>query len=204
MEYFYSRIRVGLRQTLSVARKLRVEYSGAIYHVMNRKNRREPIFQDDTDRQLFLDPLAEACRKTGWPVHGYCLMSNHLPVPSTADKFSPGGGNAAGESGGGDEKVLGTSTDRFNRKHRLVGHLFSGRAFQGWHRQLAWAVGRLAQRKVGAFAIENGHRAIASRPGAGRQVADRYRQVACSTLTEPDGRVDQEGQRFVSRLDPRA
>ena len=57
-----------------VARKLRVEYPGAIYHVMNRGDRREPIFQDDTDRQLFLRTLEEACLKTGWQVHVYCLI----------------------------------------------------------------------------------------------------------------------------------
>ncbi len=48
-----------------MARKLRVEYPGAIYHVMNRGDRREPIFHDDQDRQRFLETLAEACAKTG-------------------------------------------------------------------------------------------------------------------------------------------
>jgi hypothetical protein len=48
-----------------MARKLRVEYRGAIYRVLNRGHRREPIFQTDRDRTLFLDTLAETCRKTG-------------------------------------------------------------------------------------------------------------------------------------------
>ena len=59
-------------------RKLRVEYKGAIYHVMNRGDRREPIFLDDGDRRLFVETLGQACRKTGWQIHAYCLMSNHF------------------------------------------------------------------------------------------------------------------------------
>ena len=58
-----------------MARKLRVQYSGAIYHVMNRGDRREPIFKDDADRKRFLETLAEACGKTQWQVHAYCLMT---------------------------------------------------------------------------------------------------------------------------------
>jgi REP element-mobilizing transposase RayT len=61
-----------------MARKLRIQYPGAIYHVMNRADRREPIFNDDKDRQLFVDTLQEACEKTDWQVHAFCLMSNHL------------------------------------------------------------------------------------------------------------------------------
>jgi hypothetical protein len=51
-----------------MARKLRVQYPGAVYHVMNRGDRREPIYADDQDRLLFLDTLAEACEKTDWQV----------------------------------------------------------------------------------------------------------------------------------------
>ena len=61
-----------------VARKLRVEYPGAVYHVMNRGDRREDIFRTDQDRALFVDTLAEACGKTGWQVHAFCLMPNHF------------------------------------------------------------------------------------------------------------------------------
>ena len=61
-----------------MARKLRVEYPGAVYHVMNRGDRWEPIFRDDEDRQRFLDTLAQACGKTGWKVHAICLMPNHF------------------------------------------------------------------------------------------------------------------------------
>lgn len=61
-----------------MARKLRIQYPGAIYHVMNRGDRREAIFEDDEDRQRLLETLAQACQKTGWQVHAYCLMRNHF------------------------------------------------------------------------------------------------------------------------------
>jgi REP element-mobilizing transposase RayT len=101
-----------------VARKLRIQYPGAIYHVMNRGDRREAIFADDADRQRFLETLTEACRKTGWQVHAYCLMSNHFhmvvetPQPNLVI---------------GMKWLLGTYTSRFNRRHKEFGHLFSGR-----------------------------------------------------------------------------
>ena len=63
---------------VGVPRKLRIEYPGAIYHVMNRGDRQEPIFEGDPDRELFLETLAEACLKTTWQVHAYCLMGNHF------------------------------------------------------------------------------------------------------------------------------
>ena len=61
-----------------MARKLRVQYPGAIYHVMNRGDRREAIFLSDKDRALFIETLDEACQKTDWQVHAWCLMSNHF------------------------------------------------------------------------------------------------------------------------------
>ncbi|HEX5400420.1 MAG TPA: transposase [Verrucomicrobiae bacterium] len=99
-------------------RKLRVEYEDAIYHVMNRGDRREPIFEDDQDREIFLATLGEACAKTGWQVHALCLMPNHFhlvvetPQPNLV---------------AGMKWFLGTYTARFNRRHKLFGHLFSGR-----------------------------------------------------------------------------
>jgi putative transposase len=99
-------------------RKLRIEYVGAIYHVMNRGDRREPIFLCDEDRQLFVQTLAEACQKTGWQVYAYCLMSNHFHLVVE----TPRANLAAGM-----QWFLGTYTTRFNRRHKLFGHLFSGR-----------------------------------------------------------------------------
>jgi REP element-mobilizing transposase RayT len=101
-----------------MARKLRVELAGAVYHVMNRGDRREEIFLEDADRELFLATLAECCAKTGWEVHAFCLMPNHFhlvvetPQPNLV---------------AGMKWLLGTYTARFNRRHKLFGHLFSGR-----------------------------------------------------------------------------
>ena len=59
-------------------RQRRIEYAGAVYHAMNRGDRREPIFHDDADRKRFLETLGEACAKTDWQLHAYCLMGNHF------------------------------------------------------------------------------------------------------------------------------
>ena len=59
-------------------RKLRVEYPGAIYHLMNRGDRKEDIFVDDRDRQRFRETLGEGCQRTGWQVRADCLMRNHF------------------------------------------------------------------------------------------------------------------------------
>ena len=99
-------------------RKLRVEYAGAIYHVLSRGDRREAIFIDDVDRQDFVKTLAEACVKTGWQVHAYCLMSNHFhlvvetPQPNLVK---------------GMQWLLSTYTIRLNARQKLSGHVFSGR-----------------------------------------------------------------------------
>jgi putative transposase len=101
-----------------MARKLRLEYAGAIYHVMNRGDRREAIFRDDVDRKRFSETLGEACARSGWQVHAYCLMPNHFhlvvetPQPTLV---------------AGMKWLLGTYPGRFNRRHKVFGHVFSGR-----------------------------------------------------------------------------
>jgi len=99
-------------------RKLRLEYAGAIYHVVNRGDRREDIFKDDLDRRQFLSTLQEACQKAEWQVHAYCLMRQ---------SFSPGDGNSPGQCCGGHEVVAGVYTKRFNIRHKFRGHVFAGR-----------------------------------------------------------------------------
>lgn len=99
-------------------RQLRIEYEGAIYHVMNRGDRREPIFNDDRDRSFFLEALGEACAKTGWQIHAYCLMENHFHLVLETPQANLVSGM---------KWFLGTYTNRFNRRHKLCGHLFSGR-----------------------------------------------------------------------------
>ena len=56
-----------------MARKARVEFEGAVYHVLDLGDRREPIFKDDTDRRRFLETLAEVCQRVGWRVRAYVL-----------------------------------------------------------------------------------------------------------------------------------
>ncbi len=58
-------------------RKARVEFPGALYHVLDRSDRREAIFCDDADRLRFLETLGEVCARTGWRLHAWVLMSNH-------------------------------------------------------------------------------------------------------------------------------
>jgi len=101
-----------------MARKVRVEFAGAIYHVINRGDRQEAIFRDERDRERFLATLAETCLKTGWQVHAYCLMGNHFHLVVE----TPQANLVAGM-----KWLLGTYTSRFNRRHRVFGHLFSGR-----------------------------------------------------------------------------
>ena len=111
-------VRLGSVTLPAMARKLRVEYPGAIYHVLNRGDRREPIFRDDADRNQFLGTLGEACAKAGWQVHALCLMPNHFHLVVETPR---------GDLVAGMKWFLGTYTSRFNRRHKLFGHLFSGR-----------------------------------------------------------------------------
>jgi len=99
-------------------RKLRVEYAGAIYHVMSRGDRREDIFVDDVDRQDFLKTLAEACQKTGFQVHAYCLMRNHFHLVVETPQANLVAGMAW---------LLSAYTIRLNHRHQLCRHVFSGR-----------------------------------------------------------------------------
>ena len=99
-------------------RKLRVQFPGAIYHLMSRGDRREKIFLDDVDRHDFLKTLAEACQKTDWQVHAYCLMPNHYHLVVETPQPNLVAGMAWLQS---------TYTIRLNHRHKLFGHVFSGR-----------------------------------------------------------------------------
>jgi putative transposase len=101
-----------------MARKLRIQYPGAIYHCMSRGNHRADVFKTDKDREHFLDTLAEACAKTDWQIHAWCLMPTHFHLVLETPKANLVEGM---------KWLLGTYTSRFNRRHRLFGHLFSGR-----------------------------------------------------------------------------
>ena len=101
-----------------MARKARVEFEGAVYHVLDRGDRREAIFRDDTDRERFLATLGEACARTGWWVHALVLMSNHYHLLIQTPHANLVAGRRWFQT---------TWTVRFNRRHRLSGHLFQGR-----------------------------------------------------------------------------
>ena len=60
-----------------MARPLRIEFAGGLYHVTSRGNAREDIYVDDDDRIAFLKLLHKACNRYDWYCHTYCLMSNH-------------------------------------------------------------------------------------------------------------------------------
>jgi REP element-mobilizing transposase RayT len=95
-----------------------MEYPGAIYHVINRGDRREDIFRDDADRTRFLETLGETCGKTDWVVLAYCLMRNHFHLVVETPQ-----GNLVS----GMKWFLGVYTKRFNIRHKECGHLFAGR-----------------------------------------------------------------------------
>ena len=60
-----------------MARPLRIEFPGAVYHVTSRGNERKAIFGDDQDRKIFLDTLEHVTNRYNWFCHAYCLMKNH-------------------------------------------------------------------------------------------------------------------------------
>jgi putative transposase len=99
-------------------RQLRIQYPCAMYHVMSRGNRRAEIFLDDVDRHDFLKTLAEACQKTGWQIHAYCLMGNHYHLVLETPNANLVAGMAWLQS---------TYTIRLNHRHQLIGHVLSGR-----------------------------------------------------------------------------
>lgn len=99
-------------------RKPRIEYPGAIYHVMSRANGKGNIFESDVDRQDFVKTLAETSEKTGFIVHAYCLMRNHFHLVVE----TPNGNLVAGM-----RWLLSAYTLRFNPRHKRFGHVFSGR-----------------------------------------------------------------------------
>ncbi len=103
---------------LSMARKIRIEFEGALYHVMARGNQGRAIYSDDQDRKLWLETLTEACEKTGWHIHAYVLMGNHYHLLLE----TPEANLVAGM-----KWLQGTYTQRYNSRHKVFGHLFQGR-----------------------------------------------------------------------------
>ena len=104
-----------------MARPLRIEFAGALYHITSRGDKKSAIYLDDGDRIQFLDSLNEVCTRFNWVLHAYCLMGNHyhLLVETPESNLSLG-----------MRQLNGVYTQWFNRTHDRVGHVFQGR-FKG-------------------------------------------------------------------------
>lgn len=101
-----------------MARPLRLEHAGAVWHVTSRGNALQDIFLDDGDREEFLRIVARSVDVFRWTVHGYVLMSNHYHL--LLDTPEP-------NLSRGMRQLNGIYTQRFNRRHQRVGHVFQGR-----------------------------------------------------------------------------
>ncbi len=101
-----------------MARPIRLEFPGAIYHVTTRGNGGGDIFVDDQDRKQFLTVLAEVVSRTGWIVYAYVLMDNHyhLLIETPNSNLSRG-----------MRQLNGVYTQRFNSRHGTGGQVFQGR-----------------------------------------------------------------------------
>jgi putative transposase len=101
-----------------MARQPRVEFEGAMHHVMSRGNDGILVFRDDLDRERFLALLAEEIVRSRWTLHDYCLMSNHyhLSISTVECTLSTG-----------MHRLLARYAQYFNRRHRRRGHLFQER-----------------------------------------------------------------------------
>ncbi len=101
-----------------MARPLRIEFPGAVYHVTSRGNARQAIFIDEEDRGRFLDGLSLVVERFNWLCHAYCLMENHyhLLIETPNANLSKG-----------MRELNGVYTQGFNQRYRRVGHLFQGR-----------------------------------------------------------------------------
>lgn len=104
-----------------MSRPLRIEFAGALYHLTSRGDRREAIYEDDEDRQRFLDTLAEVAERYNWVCHAYCLMTNHYHLVAET---------VEGKLSQGMRHLNGVYTQASNRRHARNGHLFQGR-FKG-------------------------------------------------------------------------
>lgn len=101
-----------------MSRPLRVEMAGGVYHVTSRGDGREDIFLDDDDRRQFLALLRSTIERFGWRCLAYCLMTNHyhLMIETPAPNLARG-----------MRQLNGVYTQRFNRRHGRIGHVFQGR-----------------------------------------------------------------------------
>ncbi len=101
-----------------MSRPLRIEYSGALYHVTSRGDGREAIYGSDEDRRAWLRILAHVCKRFRWRCHSWCQMGNHYHLVIETIE-----GNLAQ----GMRQLNGVYTQYVNRTYGRVGHVFQGR-----------------------------------------------------------------------------
>lgn len=101
-----------------MARPLRIEFAGALYHVTSRGDRQEDIVESNGDRHCFINHLGDICDERNWICHAYCLMDNHyhLLIETLDANLSRG-----------MRQLNGIYAQRFNQTHNRVGHVFQGR-----------------------------------------------------------------------------
>ncbi len=101
-----------------MARPLRIQFEGALYHITARGNEKSKIFLEARDRVNFLSILKNTIEDFNWICHAYCLMNNHyhLVIETPEANLS-----------GGMRHLNATYAQKFNKKHNRVGHLFQGR-----------------------------------------------------------------------------
>src|SRR5262245_13501415 len=99
-------------------RKPRVEYFGAFYHVITRRNQRQNLFHDHKDPEFYLDRLEQYRKRYGFTIYAYVLMSNHVHLLIETGKTPL-------------SKIMQglqfSYTRYFNRRYQKIGHLFQGR-----------------------------------------------------------------------------
>lgn len=101
-----------------MARPLRIELAGGLYHVTSRGDRREDIFLGEADRLVWLEIFGDVCKRFNWSCHAWCQMTNHYHVVVET---------VEGNLSRGMRQLNGVYTQRLNRIHRRVGHVFQGR-----------------------------------------------------------------------------
>ncbi len=101
-----------------MARKKRVWYPGATYHVMSRGNRRTEIFKEHSDYIFFLELIEDLRKKYPFTIHSICLMTNHYHMLMETEDT---------ELWKIMQKLLSVYAEEYNHKHNYSGHLFQGR-----------------------------------------------------------------------------
>ena len=104
-----------------MARPLRLELAGGLYHVTSRGDRREAIYEEDEDRRRWLEILGHTCKRFNWRCHAYCQMDNHYHIVIET---------AEANLSKGMRQLNGVYTQYYNIQHDRVGHVFQGR-FKG-------------------------------------------------------------------------